>query len=168
MVLEVLNDLLRDVARRPSDHFGLFLLDRNIKALDLLPVLTEFRLYLRVAHLADRLHLGLLDADQGGVAELVDAALNGQYGGQRKVDVLIMPGFELAFEGHSGIGFLNADDDRSMRQAKDFGEQDSGLRGAKVIGLQSGNDEVEFFLLDGGGDGARSVGRVEMNEFIVF
>ncbi len=98
------------------------------------------------------LGLGLLDAHQRGVAELVAAGLDGEERGERKVDVLEPAVFEFALHAEAGVGPLHLQDEGGVRDAEQLGEDDAGLAEAEVVGLQAGEDEVGLLLLDGVGE----------------
>ena len=55
-----------------------------------------------------------------------------------------------------------------MRPAQQFGEDHAGLRVSIIVGLQTGEDQVELFVLDRCGEGLRGVERVQPNELVVF
>ena len=55
-----------------------------------------------------------------------------------------------------------------MGPAQQFGQDDAGLRVAVVVRLQAGEDQVELFVFDGGGEGLGGVEGVEADEGIIF
>ena len=54
-----------------------------------------------------------------------------------------------------------------MRPPKQFGQQHAGLREAVIVGLQSGEDEVELLVLDGSGQHLGKVQRIEGDEPVI-
>src|ERR1700723_1831322 len=103
--------------------------------------------------LADFLRLGLLDAHQRGVAELVAAGLDGEHGWGGHFDLLEPALFEFSFDLDFSLAFedFHMQDERGVGQADEFGEDDPGLTEAQVFRLQSGQDQVGALLLDRGG-----------------
>ena len=99
--------------------------------------------------------LGGHDAFERGVAGLVDAGLDREDGGQRQLDPLKPSRFEFALQFHAAAGDFDLHDDRGVRTAEQFGEKDAGLAEALIVALQAGEDEIEIFFLDGGGQRTR-------------
>ena len=91
---------------------------------------------------SDFFRLRLLDAHQRGVAQLVDAGLNGEQRGQRHFDVLEPAVFEFALDLDAAPRLLRPHDDGGVRQPQHFGEDDAGLAVAEIVGLQAGEDQV--------------------------
>ena len=120
------------------------------------------------AHLAQRLVLGLLDADQRGIAQLVDARLNGQHRGQRHLHILKEAALQLALHADAAVLGFDLHDDGGVRPAQQLRQQHAGLRIAEVVRLQAGEDQVEGFILDRRGKGARNVEGVQGDEAVVF
>ena len=58
-------------------------------------------------------------------------------------------------------------DDGGVRQAQQLGQQDAGLADALIVALQAGEDQVEGFLAQRGGQGFRRAQRIEQEEFVV-
>ena len=85
---------------------------------------------------------GALDAHERGVAQLVAAGLDGEDGGSGQLDVLEPSFFELALDFEAGVVLFDVEDERGVRQAEQFGEDDAGLAVAEVVRLQAGEDEV--------------------------
>ena len=110
----------------------------------------------------------MLDADQRGVAQFVDARLDGQHRGQRHLHVLKVAALQLALHPDATVAGFNLHDDGGVRPAQQLGQQHPGLRIAKVIRLQPGKDQVEGFFFDRLGQGARGVQGVKSCEAIVF
>src|SRR5271166_2187431 len=96
LVAQLVHQLLRNLSRRPFQHLGLFRLLRDVQLLNLLQVFAERRLDLLETHFLQWLVLGLLDADERGVAQFVDARLNGEHRRQRHVNELEEAGLEFA------------------------------------------------------------------------
>ena len=94
---------------------------------------------------ADLLALGFLDAHEGGVAEFVDARLDGEDGGQRHVDVLEPAVFEFALDADGGAVHFHLHDDGGVRDAEEFGEHDAGLAVAEIVRLEAGEDAGRDF-----------------------
>src|SRR6516165_526823 len=155
-VAQLLDQLLRNLRRRAFDHFSLLGLLRNVETLDLLQIAAQRGLHLSHGHFAQRLVLGLLDADQRGVAQLVNAGLNGKHGGQRHVDELKESGLELAFHADAAFVLLDLHDDGRVRPAQQLGQDHAGLRVTVVVRLKTSEDQVELLVFDGGGEGAGS------------
>ena len=120
----------------------------------------------RCRHAAHFLGLGALDAHQRGVAQLVSAGLDGEHRGQRQFDVLEPAAFELALYVEAGVGLLDGEDERSVRQAEQFGEDHAGLSEAEVVGLQAGQHQVGRFGLDGFGEQPRDRERIELMQVV--
>jgi len=78
------------------------------------------------------------------------------------------PGFEFALDADAGIRFFQVHDDGGVGPAQQFGEDYAGLGEAVVVGLQAGEDEIELFVFDGGGDGSGGVERIDAYEGRVF
>src|SRR5271165_4771622 len=74
---QLIDELFRHLRRGTFDHFRLLRLLRNVQLFDFLRIAAERRLDLVERHLPQRLVLGLLDTDQRGVTQLVNAGLNG-------------------------------------------------------------------------------------------
>ena len=55
-----------------------------------------------------------------------------------------------------------------MRPAQQFRQDNAGLRVAVIVGLQAGEDQIEFFILDGRREGLRGIKGIESDEGIVF
>src|SRR5580658_6583626 len=95
-VAQFVYQLFCDLGWRAFYVLGLFRFLRHVEAFDLLQVPADRGLHLRERHLADGLVFRLLDADQRGVPQLVNAGLNREHGGQRHIDELEESGFEFA------------------------------------------------------------------------
>jgi len=72
----------------------------------LLPSMPRADAQLAHRHLLDLLGLGLLDAHERGVTQLVDAGLNGQHGRQRHFHLLEPPVLQLALHANRAIRFF--------------------------------------------------------------
>jgi hypothetical protein len=70
---------------------------------------------------------GALDAHEGCVAELCAAGLDGEDGGSGELDGLEPAFFKLAFDFDTSICFFDVKDERGVRQAEKFGNDDAGL-----------------------------------------
>ena len=66
------------------------------------------------------------------------------------------------------VGFFDLHDDGGVRPAQQFRQDHAGLRVTVVVGLQAGEDEIEFFLFDGSGEGSGGIESVQTNERVVF
>src|SRR5215469_9491544 len=64
----------------------------------------------------------LFDADQRGIAQLINAGLNGEHGRSRHIDELEVPCLELALDADARVGLLDLHDDRRVRPAEKLGE----------------------------------------------
>ena len=62
------------------------------------------------------------------------------------------------FDGH---------DDRGVRAAEKFGEKNARLAEALVVALQAGEDQIEIFGFDGGGERTGRGERIELEKFVV-
>ncbi len=91
-----------------------------------------------------------------------------EQGGQRHVNELKESSFELALHSDAGLDLFDVHDDGGVRPAEQFGQDNSGLRVAVVVGLQAGEDQVELFIFDGGGKGFCSIESIKSDEGIVF
>src|SRR5207253_9054133 len=111
-----------------------------------------------------RLVLSLFDADQGGVAQLVNAALYSEHRRQRHLDMLEISRFQFAFDFDAALYFFDLHDDGGVRPAQQLRQNNAGLRIAVIIGLQAGKDEIEFLVLDSSGERFGGVDGVERNE----
>src|SRR5262249_24118029 len=58
-------------------------------------------------------------------------------------------------------------DDRRVRKIEQSSEQYTGLAKAMIVALQSGENEMEFFFLDGCGKVRRRAKRIELRKIIV-
>ena len=95
---------------------------------------------------ANLLGLGLLDAHQRRVAQLVDAALNREHGGERHLDVLEPAVLEFAL--HADARRLHFSTCMMMvacGNAEQFRQHDAGLPVAEIVGLQAGENQVRRF-----------------------
>ena len=54
-----------------------------------------------------------------------------------------------------------------MRPAQKLRQDDAGLRVSVVVGLQTGKDQVELLVFDGGGESLRGVERIKPDESVV-
>ena len=117
---------------------------------------------------ANLLLLGRHDALQRGVAQLVDAALDGQQRRQRHRDVLEPAAFELALR-RAGVpsADLHLHDDRRVRHAEPLGQHRPELRVALVVGLQPGEDQVEPLLAHRVGDGGAAAAAIGARQGVV-
>ena len=104
------------------------------------------------------------DAFQRGVANLVDARLNGEHRGQRAFDVLKPAGFEFALELHSRSLHFDLHDDGGVRQVEQFGEQHAGLAESVIVALQAGQNQIEIFFLERGGQERGGAERIELRK----
>src|ERR1019366_2211764 len=167
-VLQLLNNLFGDFRRRALDLLRFFGLLWNVELLNFLQIFAEGIFDFREGNFPQRLVLGLLDADQRGVAQLVNARLDGENCWQRHVDVLEVPGFKLTLYADGGVFLLDVHDDGGMRHAEQFGQDDAGLGEAVVVGLKAGEDQVEGLVFDRGGEGLSGVKGVEADEGGIF
>src|SRR5208282_2287482 len=119
-VTQFVHQLFRDLGWRAFYVFGLLRFLRYVQAFDFLQVLADCRLHLRQRHLADGFVLRLLDADQRGIAQLVNAGLNCEHGRQRHVDELKESRLEFALHADAGLIFFNLHDDGGVRPAQQF------------------------------------------------
>src|SRR5579864_7888319 len=117
-VAELFCKLLGYFRGRAFDHFCFLGLLRDVQALDLLQIFVQGRLDFGHGHLAHGLVLGLLDPDEGGIAQLIDAGLDGQHGRQRHVDILEVAGLEFALYADAAILFLDLHNDGGVRPAE--------------------------------------------------
>ena len=101
-----------------------------------------------MSYLAQWLVLGLLDSDQRRIAQLIDARLNRKHGGKRHFEMLKKSSFELALETNTAVALFNTHDDGRMWPSQDLGQQDSGLRVTVVIGLETGENQIELLSFD--------------------
>jgi len=116
---------------------------------------------------ASSFFLGGHDAFEGGVADFVDAGLNGKDGGERAFEVLEPAGFEFALELQCAAGDFDGHDDGGVGTIEERGEEDAGLAETVVVALEAGEDEVGVFFLDGGGEGFCGTKGIELREIIV-
>ncbi len=91
--------------------------------------------------------LGLLDAHQRGVAQLVDAGLNGEQRRQRHLDMLKPAVFQLALHANAAVAFFHLHDDGRHAAALEFGQHHAGLPVTQVVGLQAGQHQDRAFRL---------------------
>ena len=121
-------------------------------------------MHLGQRHFAQRLGFGLLDPDQGRVAQLVDPRLDGQHRRQRQVDKLKKAGFQFPLHTDAAVSFFNLHNDGRMRQSENLGQNHARLRISVIVRLQAGEDQVKFFILDGGRDRPRRVVGIEADK----
>ena len=91
--------------------------------------------------------LGLLDAHQGGIAQLADARLDGEQRRQRHFHVLEPAVLQLALHADAARALFHLHDDGGVRHGQQLGENHAGLAVAQVVGLQAGENEVRVFAL---------------------
>src|SRR5215469_15084263 len=168
LVSQLLRQFLRYLRGRTFQVFRFLSFLRNVHALDLLQIRPDRLLDVGQRNFAQRLVFRLLDADQGGVTELVDSRLNGEHCRQRHFYVLKEAGLELAFHLDAALALLDLHDDGRVRPAQQFGENHAGLGKSVIVRLQTGKNKVERFLFDGCGEGAGGVEGVEAHEGMVF
>ncbi len=87
--------------------------------------------------------------------------------GQRQLDPLEPAGFQLALEAHAAVLHFDLHDDGGVRQAEQFRQQHAGLAEAVIVALQAGQDQIELFLFDGGGERLGRAERIEQIKFVV-
>src|SRR5437879_1419937 len=107
LIPQLIHQLLRNLAWRSFNMLCLLRFLRDIQLLNLLQILSQSRLHLGQRHLAQRLVLRLLDADQGGIPQLVDARLHRQHRRRRHIDNLEISRFELALHANPALTFLD-------------------------------------------------------------
>src|SRR5258707_568481 len=107
------------------------------------------------------------DAFERGVADLVDARLDGEYRGKRALYPLEPPGFELAFELHFRVLHVNLHDERGVRQIQQGGEKDARLAEAVIVALQAREDEIDLFFGNRRGNDFCSAEWIELSENVV-
>src|SRR5947208_16951046 len=73
LIAQLLHQLLRDFRGRTLKHLSFFAFLRDVELLDLLHVVADRGLHLIKRNFAERLVLGLLDAQQRGVTQFIDA-----------------------------------------------------------------------------------------------
>src|SRR5436305_67184 len=141
---------------------------RNVQLLNLDLVRPQRGLNFSHRHLPQRLVLSLFDADQGSVAQLVDAALYSQHRRQRHLHMLEISRFQFALYLNATLHLFDLHDDGGVRPSQQFRQNHAGLRIAVIIGLQAGEDEVELLILDGSSECLGGVDGVERNEAGIF
>ena len=52
------------------------------------------------------------------------------------------PFFKFALHAEAGVGLLDVQDQRGVRQAQKFGKDHAGLAQTQVVGLQAGEHQV--------------------------
>src|SRR5229473_3810816 len=76
-------------------------------------------------------------------------------------------GLQLSLQFHFSISNFDGHDDGGVRQIQQPGKQNAGLAEAMVVALQSGQNQISFFLSDRGGQGFRRTQRIELREIVV-
>src|SRR6266478_2954159 len=89
------------------------------------------------------------DALQRGIAHLVDSGLDRKDGRQRALDMLKPAGLEFPLQFHFSVSHFDLHDDGRVRQIQQPRAQHAGLPEAVVGALQSRQDQVRFFFLNG-------------------
>src|SRR5437870_5915202 len=141
-VAQLVDQLLSYFSRRTFNRLRLLGLLRNVEALNFLQVPAYRGLHFRHGHFAQWLVLGLLDAVQGRVAQLVDAGLDGQHSWKGHIHKLEVACFQLALYTNAGIALLNLHDDGRMWPAQQLGQNYTGLGVAVVVRLETGENQV--------------------------
>src|SRR5215469_4967333 len=143
LVAQLLRQFLRHFRRRPFQVFRFLSFLWYVHALDLLHIRSDRLLDIRQRNFAQRLIFRLFDADQGGVAELVNSGLNREHGRQRHFYVLKEPGLELALNLDTALALLDLHDDGRVRPSQQFGENHAGLGESVIVRLQTRKNQVE-------------------------
>src|SRR5579862_8047107 len=148
LIPQLIHQLLRNLRWRPVNMFRLLRLLRNVQLLNFLQILPQRSLHLGQRHLPQRLVLGLFDADQSGIAQLVDAGLDRQHRRRGHVDKLEVSGFELALHANPAVGLFNLHDDGRVRPSQQLRQDDARLRISVIVGLQPSEDKIKLFVFD--------------------
>src|SRR5216683_796300 len=159
---------------QPCRHFfwcarqklRLFRLCRHINLFDFLRWLC--RNAQRFARNSDELFfLGRHDALQRGVTHLVDAGLDRKDGRQRALDMLKPAGLEFPLQFHPSVSHFDLHDDGRVRQIEQRGQQHPRLPEAVIVALQSRQDQVRFFFLNGDRECLRGAQGIELREMVI-
>src|SRR5216683_1686202 len=104
---------------------------------------------------------------QGGVAHFVDAGLNREHGRERTLDVLKPARFEFPLQFHLSVSHFDLHDDGRVRQIEQRGQQHPRLPKAVIVALQSRQDQVRFFFLNGDRECLRGAQGIELREMVI-